>query len=380
MEASKKEKALKDIGIGMGLMDTIPVLLFAITMQSLIVIFSKTLFVVGAVLIVLAGLLKALWKIVLDVSKKNIPFLNKQMRIIMPVGFLLVIVSLFVYKNAISFEKIKEMIQVRPGIYLFALAGVGFVAMGVLGAMLDSSKKRSNWIEQSVNTVAQFALCIAVLSCRLAVTSYHATEEGYQALAGTETVIVSEIEEGYFFDGAGEDCALVFYPGALVDVEAYAPLALSLAEEGADVFLIKMPYNLALYNTSAGTKIKQKYNYAHWYLCGHSLGGAMAANHIAKSGKGFDGLILLAAYPTKLLPKDNFRVLSVYGENDGVLHLEKYEKQKEKIPGGFQELLIPGGNHAGFGVYGPQNGDGEATIPASMQQEITAIAILNFIK
>ena len=34
--------------------------------------------------------------------------------------------------------------------------------------------------------------------------------------------------------------------------------------------------------------------------------------------------------------------------------------------------MIDGGNHAGFGAYGPQPGDGEATIPdAEIRAQIT---------
>lgn len=36
---------------------------------------------------------------------------------------------------------------------------------------------------------------------------------------------------------------------------------------------------------------------------------------------------------------------------------------------------IPGGNHAGFGDYGPQEGDGPAAIAPREQQEQTADAV-----
>lgn len=42
--------------------------------------------------------------------------------------------------------------------------------------------------------------------------------------------------------------------------------------------------------------------------------------------------------------------------------------------------MIEGGNHAGFGDYGPQQGDGEATISADEQQEIAADAVAVAIK
>lgn len=42
--------------------------------------------------------------------------------------------------------------------------------------------------------------------------------------------------------------------------------------------------------------------------------------------------------------------------------------------------MIPGGNHAGFGCYGPQNGDGEAGISATEQIQYTAEEITAFVQ
>ena len=37
-----------------------------------------------------------------------------------------------------------------------------------------------------------------------------------------------------------------------------------------------------------------------------------------------------------------------------------------------RELVIPGGNHAQFGSYGPQDGDGEAGLSPGEQRALTA--------
>jgi hypothetical protein len=42
--------------------------------------------------------------------------------------------------------------------------------------------------------------------------------------------------------------------------------------------------------------------------------------------------------------------------------------------------VINGGNHAQFGNYGPQKGDGTATVSREEQQAETARLILDFIK
>ena len=69
------------------------------------------------------------------------------------------------------------------------------------------------------------------------------------------------------------------------------------------------------------------------------------------------------------------RLLSVYGSEDGVLVKSQYEGSRQYFPENSRELVIEGGNHAGFGDYGFQSGDKEALISAEKQQQITAEAV-----
>ena len=73
-------------------------------------------------------------------------------------------------------------------------------------------------------------------------------------------------------------------------------------------------------------------------------------------------------------------LLSIYGDRDGVLSRESYEKNRAFWPENAEELVIPGGNHAQFGDYGPQRGDGEAVISQDEQQTQTAQAIRHWIQ
>ena len=59
---------------------------------------------------------------------------------------------------------------------------------------------------------------------------------------------------------------------------------------------------------------------------------------------------------------------------------EKYEECKANLPSDLSESVIDGGNHAGFGMYGEQKGDGVATITNAEQIEITADIIADFVK
>ena len=122
------------------------------------------------------------------------------------------------------------------------------------------------------------------------------------------------------------------------------------------------------------------YEYDHWYLSGHSLGGAMAASYASGHLESLNGLVLLAAYPTKSLKSDSFSVLSLYGSEDGVLNMEKVEEGKAYMPVDYAEVCIEGGNHAQFGNYGEQKGDHAADISWEEQQAQTVEAILNMME
>ena len=67
---------------------------------------------------------------------------------------------------------------------------------------------------------------------------------------------------------------------------------------------------------------------------------------------------------------------SIYGTEDRCLDHAAYESARSLWPNGAREVVIQGGNHAQFGNYGEQFGDGTATISASEQQSQTVRAIL----
>lgn len=207
---------------------------------------------------------------------------------------------------------------------------------------------------------------------------YHVTDRE-QALGGTENVSVTKTEFGYFFDGAGEDNALIFYPGAKVEDLAYAELLKRIAVDGADCFLVHMPCNLAFLGMNKASDIIAEYDYEHWYLAGHSLGGAMAASYAANNVDKLDGLIFLAAYSTKDLSGSRLETLSIYGSEDKVVNMKKIEEGRSLMPEGYEEFVIDGGNHANFGDYGAQKGDGTASVSPEEQRALTADRIITLI-
>ena len=196
------------------------------------------------------------------------------------------------------------------------------------------------------------------------------------ALVTDAAVTVERTDSAIAFIPDEPVSGFIFYPGGLVPAEAYAPLLRALAEEGVLCVVPKMPLRLAVLDMNAADGIAAQYpEITRWAIGGHSLGGAMAASYAADHGEDFFALVLLAAYATAKLP-DSLSVMSVFGDADGVMNREKYAEYRANLPENAVELIIPGGNHAQFGDYGSQKGDGAATIPPDEQIQQTVQIIL----
>jgi dienelactone hydrolase len=174
---------------------------------------------------------------------------------------------------------------------------------------------------------------------------------------------------------------VIFYPGGKVEDRAYAPLAQLLAEEGYMTVIYRMPSNLAVLKPNAAGKVIEKYpEVDRWYLGGHSLGGAMASSYASKNPEKLLGYFALAAYPSSDLSKTSLKMLSIYGSEDGVLNKDSFEKYRTNAPADAKYVEIAGGNHAYFGNYGEQKGDGQATITREEQQRRTVELLSEFMK
>ena len=173
----------------------------------------------------------------------------------------------------------------------------------------------------------------------------------------------------------------IFYPGGKVEHKAYIPLMESLAEKGMLCVLVEMPFRLAVFDMDAAEGIQEQYpEIENWYIGGHSLGGAMAAAYLSENVDDYEGLILLGSYSTANLSETDLAVLSVYGSEDGVLNREKYDECKVNLPVDYEEVVIDGGCHAYFGMYGAQKGDGTPGISNEAQIEMTAEAVMEMVK
>lgn len=166
------------------------------------------------------------------------------------------------------------------------------------------------------------------------------------------------------------DTAMIFYPGAKVEAEAYLPLLDQIRQTGVTCILVHMPFHMAIFDSNAAEDVISEFpDISHWYIAGHSMGGAMASKFAADHPDEVDGLILMGAYIYGDYPDE--KALTIYGSlNQSV---EDHIDYTENI------VEIEGGNHAQFGNYGLQKGDPPGEISAEEQQAQTVTAIETFI-
>ena len=198
---------------------------------------------------------------------------------------------------------------------------------------------------------------------------YPADGVALEVLAGEDGI---EMEQDWVLlsPSVPADTALIFYPGAKVEAEAYLPLLDQIRRLGVECILVKMPFRMAIFDEDAAGAVMEAFpEIRHWYLGGHSMGGAMASRFAADHPDQVEGLILLGAYLYGDYPPEN--TLTVYGSLN--------QSVEDKIDYTENVVEIQGGNHAQFGNYGPQKGDAPATISAQEQQTQTVQAIEEFL-
>lgn len=214
-------------------------------------------------------------------------------------------------------------------------------------------------------------LGLLTLSFFIYTSIYYHADEVAKSLLEKDQSIIQENNVFTLPSINASDTALIFYPGAKVEAISYLPLLERLREEiDINIYLVEMPFNLAVLNPNAATSIIDSHpEIKHWIISGHSMGGAMASSYASQYSDKVDGLILLGAYIYGDYPQE--KALTIYGSlNTSV---------QEKIDYTENIIVIEGGNHAQFGNYGSQKGDAVAQISQLDQQEIAISAMVEFI-
>ncbi|AHI56007.1 alpha/beta hydrolase [Listeria ivanovii] len=176
--------------------------------------------------------------------------------------------------------------------------------------------------------------------------------------------------------------SVILYPGAFIDALSYAPLAKELASTGYKTYIVGMPLNLAVFGKNRAADIIDESPDEKFVIGGHSLGGVMSARFAHDNEEEIQGVFFLASYPDEKgsLKNASFPAISITATNDEVLNKDSYNENKKYLPKDTTFVSIEGGNHAQFGSYGTQHGDGRAEISGEEQTDQVANAMIAWLK
>jgi pimeloyl-ACP methyl ester carboxylesterase len=180
--------------------------------------------------------------------------------------------------------------------------------------------------------------------------------------------------------------ALVFFPGALVDPVAYAPLVRAAAAAGFPAYIVELPRRGA-FGGADDPALEQRLDRLlaapstprRWVIAGHSRGAVVASRIAAERRMGFMGLVLIGTtHPRDVdLSTLAVTVTKVVGTRDGLATRSAVEANRAKLPAATRWVWIEGGNHSQFGWYGFQPGDRRATIAAASQRATMVQAVID---
>lgn len=216
--------------------------------------------------------------------------------------------------------------------------------------------------------------------------AYRAQAAAHAALESDSRVVVAR-GEGYwsFTPRTPATAGLIFFPGALVDPAAYAPLVHAVADAGYFAVLIQVPRRAA-FGGAEGPEVFDRAALAanrspvrRWVAAGHSRGGVITCYLVRNGFPGLAGAVLVGtSHPRDFsLAASLIPITRVYGTRDTVADVDKLERTRVNLPPSARIVRIDGGNHSQFGYYGFQPGDWPATISREAQQAITRQAILD---
>ena len=212
----------------------------------------------------------------------------------------------------------------------------------------------------------------------IACKNYSANDVAQEFLQSTTTVEVTHTDDWIQFTAVESTVPIgfVFYPGALVEAEAYAPVLHYIAELGIDSYALHVPLGFAVFDRDGALPIIESEPSKSWIVGGHSLGGVAAAEMVTLDER-VRGLSLWASYPDDDTDLQEYELIvhSLLGSLDNIVNREVWEQSKDLLPEVTTWIDIEGGNHSQFGAYGLQEEDGVATIPANQQWQQTANSV-----
>ena len=192
-----------------------------------------------------------------------------------------------------------------------------------------------------------------------------------------DRIQVSEVDGSIVMqatEGAGTT-GVLYFPGARVNPYSYLYPLSEIAASGVTVVIMDPLMNMALFDTRSIEELSLAApKVSDWVLSGHSLGGVracMLADH-----PDVVGLVLMGSYCANDISSTDISVLQILASGDGLIDAEAVKASAGLLPPSTQKITLEGANHASFGTYGEQPGDGIATLSrAEVREELTALFV-----
>lgn len=244
--------------------------------------------------------------------------------------------------------------------------------------MESNTRKRGFW-----KVFRTIWICSGLLFVAWLIYSYQAKDLPANTLVSDKQVAVSNTADVISFTpNKTYTKVLIFYPGAMVDPKAYAPLCRAIAIQGLQVHLFKMPWRMANlgYNKPEELALFTD-NTKEYILAGHSQGAKMTAQFVFENPSYISKLVLMGTtHPRDIdMSALTIPILKISGSMDGVANLKDVMANKTMLPDSTQFTTIDGANHSQFGYYGFQLGDSRAGISRETQQKLVLEKIMDFI-
>lgn len=296
--------------------------------------------------------------------------LSKKKILVSQIGFL--IITLIVYSGLFSnrsLGNIEEVFRIPIIEYLLVFAIVFAIYLPIwVNKKVDVPK----WVNKTLAISLTVIVLLVGVMIIFAQNPYQAEVEMYENIHLNAGVVKTDERKAIVFEPATYEYNIVFVPGGKVVPASYSYLASELANNGIKVTIIKPLLNLAIFSPNQASKFieEDKIN----VVMGHSLGGVVASMIASKTDE-FEYLIIMGSYNTSPITEEE--TLAITSEHDS-LDLEKYNAAMATVSN-LTEEYIPGGNHAYFGYYGNQKGDGEAEMTNKEQQDIVVDIIISYL-
>jgi pimeloyl-ACP methyl ester carboxylesterase len=232
-------------------------------------------------------------------------------------------------------------------------------------------------------------LSVTVIFVTWSLVAYRASAAARDATRSDATVAVRHDDGRWSFRPPDQreptTPALVFFPGALVDPVAYAPLLRAVAGAGFPAYMIDLPRRGAFGGADDPERVRRLDRLLglpstpkRWVVAGHSRGAVVASQVAGERRAGLTAPILIGtSHPRDVnLNRLTVSVTKIVGTRDGLASPAEVEANRALLPAATRWVWIEGGNHSQFGGYGFQPGDRRATIAAPIQRATMIRAVL----